>query len=78
MRMNGEENHNRDSAFLNAALDAIISMDSSGNIIELNPSAERMFGVKRKEVLGHEMAAIIIPPRFREAHRQGLSNYIKR
>lgn len=64
------------SAILTAALDCIISIDHEGNIREFNPAAEKTFGYKRSEVIGREMAEIIIPPRFRAGHRKGLARYL--
>jgi PAS domain S-box-containing protein len=58
-----------------AALDCIITMDHEGKILEFNPAAERTFGYRRADVLGAEMAEVIIPPALREVHRQGLAHY---
>lgn len=38
-------------AIIDSSIDAIISVDSNGLIIEFNPEAERMFGLKREEVV---------------------------
>jgi PAS domain S-box-containing protein len=70
------ESEARQGAMVEAALDAIISMDHAGRIIEFNPAAERIFGRKRGEVLGHDMAELIIPPGIRERHRQGMEHYL--
>lgn len=59
-----------------AALDCIISMDSQGRIIDFNPAAEKVFGYDSREVIGKEMAEVVIPPRFRDAHRKGLAHYL--
>jgi hypothetical protein len=67
-----EENERRYSAIVNGALDAIIAIDDNGAITEFNPAAERLFGYARAEVMGREMAEMIIPPAYREAHRAGL------
>ncbi len=56
--------------FLTATLDAFVSIDVDGNVTEFNPAAERMFGYKREEILGREMAKYIIPTKWREFHRQ--------
>ena len=66
----------RKGAVLEAALDAIVSMDQSGGIVDFNPAAERMFGHARDAVLGKDMADIIIPPAYRAAHRHGLARYL--
>lgn len=64
------------SAILEAALDAIITIDHDGHIIEFNPAAEAMFGRKRAEVIGQSLADLIIPSALREKYRQGLANYL--
>src|SRR6266487_4163869 len=63
--------------FLDSALDCIITMDATGRVREFNPAAERVFGFTRDEVVGKELASLIIPPRLRERHRQGLAHYLK-
>jgi len=70
------ENEARKAAILKAALDCIISMDHEGKVIEFNPAAEATFGYARSEALGQEMAALIIPPSLRDAHRRGLAHYL--
>jgi PAS domain S-box-containing protein len=70
------ESEERKTAILQSALDAIISIDEKGCILEFNPSAEKMFGYKRSEVMGKEMAELIIPSEFREQHREGLKHYL--
>ena len=57
-------------------LDCIITIDHRGRIIEFNPAAERTFRYKRSEVMGQEMAQLIIPPALRAAHREGLARYL--
>lgn len=66
----------RKSAILNSALDAIVSMDHKGNVVEFNPAAENMFGYKAAEVIGTSMADAIIPPHLRERHRRALDHYL--
>ena len=66
----------RRAALMEAALDAIVSMDWRGMVVDWNAAAERMFGFSRTEAVGHEMAELIIPPRFREAHRHGLARVL--
>lgn len=66
----------RKSAILKSALDAIVSMDHEGNIVEFNPAAENMFGYSSVDVIGKPMAQMIIPPSLREGHRLGLAKYL--
>jgi PAS domain S-box-containing protein len=61
---------------LTAALDAVISIDEHGNVIELNPAAERTFGYGRAEALGRPMAELIVPQRLRDAHRAGFARVL--
>jgi PAS domain S-box-containing protein len=66
----------RKAAILEAALDAVITMDHHGDVVDLNAAAERMFGYRQQDVVGKEMAELIIPPSLRDAHRQGLARYL--
>ncbi len=71
-----QESEGRKSAILKTALDCIISMNHEGKLVDFNPAAERTFGYSRSEVIGRELADLIIPPSFRERHRQGLAHYM--
>ena len=66
----------RNAAFLTAALDCVITMDHEGRVVDFNPAAERTFGYRHDEVIGREMAELIIPPSLRERHREGLKRYL--
>ena len=61
-------------AILDSALDAVITIDADGRIVEWNAAAERTFGHARDAVLGRDMADLIIPPSFRSRHRAGLAS----
>ena len=65
----------RKTAMFETALDCIISIDHEGTIIEFNAAAERTFGHRREDVLGRELAEVMIPPAYRERHWQGLAHY---
>ena len=71
------ESEARKSAMFETALDGIVSIDHEGRVVEFNPAAERTFGYRRAEALGKELAELIIPPRLRAQHRQGLARYLK-
>lgn len=66
----------RHRAILEAALDCIITIDDRGLIREFNPAAERTFGYAARDIIGREMADLIIPPHLREAHRNGMARYL--
>lgn len=70
------ESEARKAAILETALDAIITIDQAGNIVEFNPAAERIFGYRRSQVLGQAMADLIVPPALRAAHHRGLARYL--
>ena len=67
----------RKIAIVAAALDAIITMDRDGRIVEINPAAERLFGLTAREAIGREVASLI-PPDLRDRHRTGLRAYFER
>ena len=67
----------RSHARLDASLDAIVSMDDHGDILEWNRQAEVTFGWTRAEVIGQPLAGFIIPERYRARHRQGLATYLR-
>jgi PAS domain S-box-containing protein len=67
----------RKTAMFESSLDAIISMDHEGNVVEYNPSAERIFGYPRDEILGKPLADFIIPSELRDKHWQGLQRYLE-
>jgi PAS domain S-box-containing protein len=61
-----------ESAILNAALDAIMSIDDDGRVVAWNRSAEQMFGYSKDDAIGQRMDELIIPAALRERHRAGL------
>jgi PAS domain S-box-containing protein len=71
----GTKSEVRQAAIVDAALDSIVSMDHNGKITHFNRAAERTFGLGREDVIGKEMAELIIPPDLRQAHRTGVARY---
>ena len=61
---------------LHTALDAVIVMSADGKIAEWNDYAGTMFGWRRDEALGRNMAELIIPERLRAAHAEGLRHFL--
>ncbi|SAK44618.1 hybrid sensor histidine kinase/response regulator [Caballeronia ptereochthonis] len=55
---------------------AFVSMDEAGMTVDWNEAAALLFGWKQQEVAGKELAAFIVPDRFRDAHRAGLTRYL--
>ncbi|MFT3881988.1 MAG: PAS domain S-box protein [Gemmatales bacterium] len=71
-----QQSEERHAAILEAALDAIITIDHEGNIVEFNPAAERIFGYEQSNVMGQSLASLLVPSRLSDAHQQGLSHYL--
>ncbi|HZI34530.1 MAG TPA: PAS domain S-box protein [Gaiellales bacterium] len=71
------ESEARKSAVLSSALDCIITIDSENRILEFNPAAEHTFGYPAQDVLGKDMADLLIPPELREEHRRGLQRHLE-
>jgi len=67
----------RRRAMLEVAFDSVVTMDDRGLVLSANRAAERLFGYRAEEMVGREVAELIIPPSLREAHRDGLSRYLK-
>lgn len=70
------ESEEKMRAVIEAALDCIITINSEGNIIEFNRAAELTFGYRSNEVIGRNLAEIIIPPAYREQHLAGMNHFM--
>lgn len=66
----------RKSAILESALDCIITIDCDGKIIEFNPAAEKTFGYEKVQVMGGDMAELLIPPELRQQHHAGFARHM--
>jgi diguanylate cyclase (GGDEF)-like protein/PAS domain S-box-containing protein len=62
----------RQRALMQSSLDCVIAMDGQGRVLEFNPAAEQTFGFRSDEIVGRELAELIVPAEQREGHRQGL------
>ena len=63
-------------SILDSALDAVVTVDDDGRIVEFNHAAELLTGRSRAEVLGQDMAALLVPERFRARHGQAMARYL--
>ena len=59
------------------ALDAVVIMKPDGIVADWNNRAVNVIGWSRGEAVGRIMADLIIPERYREAHRKGLRRYLE-
>ena len=71
------ESEKRTRLIIESSMNAIVIMDSYGIITDWNPRAEKMFGWSRNEAIGQRLDELIIPTRFRNAHRKGLHTFLQ-
>lgn len=66
----------RQRAILEAALDAVISIDQLTRVTYVNSAFEHIFGYRADDVMGRELADVVIPPSLRQAHRDGFARHL--
>jgi PAS domain S-box-containing protein len=69
------ESEERYRHIINAAADAIISIDEQGLVREFNFAAEQTFGFTKAELLGQPLTALM-PAHLRDLHTAGLQRYL--
>ncbi len=67
----------RKAAMLEASLDAVVSIDHEGRIVEWNDAARCMFGWSREEVLGRPVQEVIVPPALQIRHVEGFAGHLR-
>lgn len=60
-----------------AAQDAVIMIDSKGNVTHWNPAAEKMFGFASDEIIGRHLHSLIVPAKYLEAHNAAFPKFIE-
>jgi PAS domain S-box-containing protein len=75
MYRGGRESEARQGAILEAAHDAIITMDQQLNIREFNPAAEQLFGYARIDILGRNVE-LLLPQADRAEQAAALNEYM--
>ncbi len=63
----------RKAAIQDAALDAIVTVDVTGRIVEYNPAAVALFGVAADHAIGRDVIDLLVPPRDRDRVRAELA-----
>ncbi len=66
---------NRFRALLEAAPDAMVIVDRTGQIVLVNAQTEKLFGYPRTELLGRPVETLV-PERFHDRHAQHRNGYI--
>lgn len=70
------KNEQRNTLILNSSLDGILMIDHAGNITFWNPQAEEIFGWKAEEVMGLNIADVIIPATMKSSHQSGMDRFL--
>lgn len=63
-------------AVVEAAVDGILTIDQSGNIITANPAAFRIFGYSHEELIGQNVK-MLMPEPYHSEHDSYLNNYLQ-
>jgi PAS domain S-box-containing protein len=66
------ENQLRMQQVLDNALDAVITTNKKGHITDINNQAEQIFGWTKEEARGKNIAELIVPQKYIEAHTAGM------
>ncbi len=70
------ESEKRHRELVNTSVDAVISIDSEMKIILWNPAAEKIFGYTKEEIQGQSLMKVV-PEKYKEAIKEGFSNFVK-
>ncbi len=71
------QSQERNRAIVDTALDGVITIDATGIVTDWNGQATTIFGWSREETLGRPLADTIIPGRDRQAHEQGIREFLR-
>ena len=72
-----KESKERIGQIIDGAREAFVSMDKEGNVMSWNRAAEEMFGWPAAKAKGKDLASLVIPERYRDAHRRGIERFLK-
>ncbi len=59
------------------ALDAVVMMAPDGTVAHWNPAAERMFGYRHSEIMGHDVHEMLVPEEYREQAVRGVRRFVE-
>src|SRR5207248_3256988 len=72
-----KDSQERLKVIIDTSPSAVITADERGMITDWNRKAEAIFGWSRDEAVGRTLTATIIPRRYREAHRRGMTRFVE-
>lgn len=70
------DSRRRAELVIESSPEAFISIGESGCVEDWNSAAERIFGWSREEAVGRRLDELIMPARYVEAHRAGMTRYL--
>jgi len=71
------QSQERNRAIVDTAFDGVITIDSTGIVTDWNAQATAIFGWSREEALGRALSETIIPEQDRQAHEQGIREFLR-
>ena len=71
------QSQERNRAVVDTVLDGVVSIDSTGMVIDWNTQATVIFGWSREEALGRVFAETLISEPDRQAHEQGIREFLR-
>jgi PAS domain S-box-containing protein len=66
----------RNASMVRASLDAIITIDSSGAIIQFNPAAESLFGYSESDAVGKNIGELVVPSHLRHELQAAMTRHL--
>ncbi|MBI1387742.1 MAG: PAS domain S-box protein [bacterium] len=60
-----------------SAQDAVVIIDASGNVTFWNPSAEKIFGYNKEEILGRNLHHLLVPSHLQEDFEKGFRRFVQ-
>lgn len=76
LRLEAKQNQAQNDAILTASLDAIITIDKEGVVIDYNKMAEQTFGWGYQEVFGKKLTDFMIRKHKCQAHDEGMKAFM--
>jgi two-component system, sensor histidine kinase and response regulator len=72
-----ESAYQSNRSILDAALDAVVTIDDDDRVIDWNPQAEKLFELPRDQALGRRLTDTIILPAFHDQPSPGIARYLQ-